>query len=607
MAKRAIAAAMLITVMMLLFLGRLAFLQLFPGHSVPAKPVAGARESWKRTAVVQRQRGLILDTGRGDFVDRYGRAITGETYWTAAFFPISHRVRDNSKLEELARLLQVSSEELMQWLRPMREADFWRSEPGSEPAKLTTEQAERIRELNIEGFRVLPYRNRYVAGFDSKHWVGFTSEHPEWLQHAHKDELISGKRKLSEQVGGSGLERSLDSLLHGIGETSVSYYLDGQNVPLHGLDLRVRQSKNPYYPLKVVTTVDLQLQNEIEAYADKIGLKKGAIVVLDANNSDIVAMVSRPNLNNGHFQSGDGSDWENHALQAVEPGSIYKLVTAASALENGLVHRKETFHCNGEYGKYGLSCWKEGGHGKLTLKEGLAKSCNIVFAELAERLSGKQLQSTARKLGVIGQIGWHSEKAFGPFPEKLRLFQEEEEGRLFANEDGGGVDSEKIDGGIMAQSGIGQRDVRMSPLQAANLIVTLLNGGRVMEPRIVSEIRFANGRLLTEIPTRRSSRENGRISTSTAHTLLDGMRAVVDHGTGKQIKDGVWEVAGKTGTAESKRDGKAVNHQWFAGYGPVKSPQYAVAVLSLDRPVGSAHQATSVFRGVMDLLAAYKK
>lgn len=600
MAKRVLAAGLLITLLMLLFIARLAYLQLLPSHVPAASPAAGGRDGWKRMAVVQRQRSLVLDTGRGDFVDRYGKAITGETYLTVAFFPVRADARgDGKQLAALARLLGVDAFELKRRWDEMRTPDFWHNGTDDTPIRLSDEQADAIRKLKVNGIRVLPYRNRYLAAFDAKHWIGFTSEHPEWLMSAHQKELLSGKRNLAEQVGGSGLEKSLDGLLHGIGETSVSYFIDGQNAPLHGLDVRVVQPKNKYYPLRVVTTIDLELQNELEDYADRAGLKEGAIVVLDTQSADIHAMVSRPKLKPGQFRTADGSEWENYALKAVEPGSIYKLVTAAAALEHHAVNGNETFHCNGHYGKYGLSCWKEGGHGKLTFQEGLAQSCNIVFAELAERLKAEELRRTADALGVMGRVGWQSGK-FGPFAKPLRLLEEEQEGRLFAVEA-----LTDVDGGMMAQSGIGQRDVRMTPLQAANLIVTLLHRGSVHEPRIVSEIRYATGERMAELPTRHVPGRHRRIGAHTASVLLNSMEAVVDHGTGQSIRNGIWRIAGKSGTAETQKNGTALIHQWFTGYGPVKSPRYAIAVLAANRPIGSSHQATKLFRGAMDIAAKH--
>lgn len=603
--KRAMAAAIVLTLLMIAFIAKLAWIQLLPWSSHAAVHSGAAlRGGWQRLSVIQRQRNLVLDSGRGDFEDRYGKPITGETYMAAAFFPVRTDARGSKEAEaKLAALLGVSGDRLQTYWDNVREPEFWRGSDGEGdgtlPLRLTDEQISGIKRLGLNGVSVLPYRNRYLERFEAKHWIGFTSQHPEWLEANHPKELASGKRRLNDQVGGSGLEKSLDKLLHGIGSTSVSYFMDGTNAPIRGLDMRIKQPDNRYYPLKVVTTIDLELQNKIEFYADEQGLKEGAIVVLDANNADVVAMVSRPKLEPGEFATSDGSEWANHAIKAFAPGSIFKLVTAAAALEAGVVHKKERFHCDGEYGKYGLSCWKEGGHGTLDLQEGIAQSCNIVFATIAERMNDAQLRRTAESLGIGHKAGWHRDKPFGPFRQPLRLLEEEEAGGLFA--------ASVIDGGVMAQSGIGQRDVRMSPLQAANLIVTLLNEGRVMEPRLVSEIRYADGQRMVKLPAQRARGLGGRIHAATAHALLRGMRAVVDHGTGRSIRQGLWAAAGKSGTAQTERAGIALNHQWFAGYGPVKRPRYAVAVLAANRTPGSSHQATKLFRGVMDIAARNDK
>ena len=632
MFKRIWLAAWLISLIMLVYIGRLAWLQLMPGSSSAAVlSQQASRGGWQRLSVQQRQRNLVLDTGRGDFYDRHGEPITGETYSAVALFPIRKEMRGQKEdLTKLSGLLGITEEKLLQKWDAVREPVFWKADGEQRPLRLTAAQTKQIKELKLNGMRVLPYRNRYLPQFEAKHVIGFTSQHPEWLQAVHANELASGKRKLAEQVGGSGLEKSLDKLLHGVGATSVSYFIDGQNAPMHGLDMRITQPGNRYYPLKAITTIDLKLQNEIEEYLDEQGMQEGAIVVLDTSNADIVAMVSRPQLKPGQFQSSDGSEWANHALKAAAPGSVFKLVTEAAALESGAVNRHEMFFCNGEYGKYGLSCWKEGGHGHVTLEEGLAQSCNIVFATIAERLKASELKRTADALGIGRQAGWHREDAFGPFAAPLRLLEEEESGQLFAPVSGlktgggsGGHDGkrsgkreaalkareqaamlEAVDGGVLAQSGIGQRDVTMSPLQAANLIVTLLNEGRVMEPRLVSEIRYANGQRMVKLPAQRAQAIHGRIKPATAHALLRGMKAVVDHGTGRSIRQGLWAVAGKSGTAETTRAGIARNHQWFAGYGPVKKPRYAIAVLVENQPPGSANQATKLFRGVMDIAAA---
>ncbi|AZN43669.1 penicillin-binding protein 2 [Paenibacillus albus] len=584
------------SLLLMLYMLRIAWLQF-----APAAPAMASRASTqlKAESVAQRERELVLDTGRGDFYDANGLAITGETYKALAVFPLQQRARTNipKELAKLAGVLGVREVALGDWMRGLKEPAFWRSAEERLPHKLTEHQLRQIDKLHVNGVRVLPYRNRYPEAFDPKHVIGYTSQHPELLRSDYSERLEDKTMKLTDQTGGSGLERSLDELLQGVGATSVSYFTNGADEPLHGLDLRVTGPDNPYYPLRITTTLSLPIQNKLEQYIDKNGLKEGAVVVLDAVTGDIVSMISRPKLVVSRIGV-SGTDTANHAIRAAVPGSIFKLVTEAAALEAGMTSEGESFYCGGSYGRYGLHCWKRGGHGTLTLQEALADSCNVAFATIAERLSARQLTIAADQLGLARQVGWASERAFQPLGKPLKQLQDEEAGTVFSR-----IPAVR-DGGQLAQTGIGQRDVRMSPLQAANLMVTLLHQGVVQEPRLVSEIRYGNGQLLAKLPRQLAPAPYGQISLHTAQTLLRGMEAVVAYGTGSSINEGRWRVAGKSGTAQVTRGGQERINHWFVGYGPVQSPRYAVAVLAENRTPGLSNKATVLFRGVMDILAA---
>ncbi|SDX18492.1 penicillin-binding protein 2 [Paenibacillus sp. CF384] len=584
---------LMLSAMVLLFVLRIGWLQL-----MPSAPVTARSSDWKEESVAQRERTLVLDTGRGDFYDRSGRPLTGETYEALAVFPLQMKSRtDNPKeIGELAKALGMQSSTLTQWLEKLTEPAFWQREGEGLPHRLSAKQLAAIDALHINGVRVLPYHNRYPSAFSVMHAVGYISQHPELLRVDYSKRLKEHTMSLSDRTGGAGLERSLDPLLQGTGPTAVSYFTDGTDKPMHGLNLRLVSPNNPYYPIKVMTTMDLSLQNQLENYVDHIGLKEGAVVVLDTANGDIITMISRPQLAISSIDA-TGLDAANHAIRAATPGSIFKIVTEAAVLESRVSGEGEQFYCNGNYGRYGLHCWKDGGHGHVTLQDAFAGSCNVVFAELAERLSARQFLVTADQLGIARQIGWSSKGPFAPLGRPLRQFQEEEAGNVFAHPPGA------RDGGQLAQTGIGQRDVKLSPLQAANLIVTLLHEGRVQETRLVSEIRYGNGQLLAKLPNQSSPSQYGRIHARTARTLLRSMEAVVNYGTGKGIRNGIWAVAGKSGTAQIRRGDRERLNQWFVGYGPAERPRYAVAVLAENRTPGTSNQATVIFRGVMDILA----
>ncbi|PZD94175.1 penicillin-binding protein [Paenibacillus sambharensis] len=597
-ARRIGMLAVLFSLIYLAYMARLAVIQtgLWPAYG----------SSLTEHAVRQRQEGIVLDSGRGRITDRNGQPLAGlQIYALAAFPDQSVRQADtgpSSKLVQLAALLHTDAQSLADWLAAIKEPELWH-EPGKKtPAPVSAELVKNIMALNMKGLYVVPYSIRYHESLPGIHAIGYVSQNPEQIAELYASELASGKMKLSDRVGGEGLERSLDKLLRGIGPTVLYRSQIREPGGLAGREVRLKQPDNPYYPLEVVTTLDLRLQRSIEQYAEQAGLKEGAIVVLEADSADIAAAVSMPAFNPNHIREG-GRETVNHVLQPAAPGSVFKLVTAAAALEAGVTDYKETFRCNGEYGHYGLSCWLPGGHGELNLTEALAQSCNVTFAVLSERLSAGELSAAANQLGLGRRIGWYTEKGHGVLKGPLRPLVEEAAGRIFVSEGESAADS-----GAVAQTAIGQRDAAVTPLQAANLVVTLLQGGRVLAPRLVKEIRYANGQTMMSFPLQDSPSPAGRISVETASALLKGMEAVVDHGTGRSIgKAGSWQLAGKSGTAQSYLNGREVNHQWFTGFGPVHKPRYAVAILAKNRPKDSANQAVVIFRDVMKIIAQHEK
>ncbi|WP_018753161.1 peptidoglycan D,D-transpeptidase FtsI family protein [Paenibacillus sanguinis] len=544
-------------------------------------------------AVRQREESVELDSGRGHFLDRNGQALTGKIHWVPTLFPI-YKLPEQHKLAELATALGASVAELQLKWQTLERPYAWSVHKNGRDEPLRLNQEAALALPVMEGLEVLPYVSRYETGQRGNQWLGYVGQRPDVIRQLrekqHRPDL-----SLSLQVGAAGLEKTFDRFLRGVGGVRAAYMVDGRREPLGGIDTRVNAASSRYYPLQVRTTVDGNLQRELEKLAADMNVREGAIVVLDAQSGDIISMVSLPYFTPYQINLAQET-WGNKAVKAVPPGSIFKTVIAAAALEEGISYPGEKFHCDGHYGKYGLSCWKKGGHGNLTLEQGFAQSCNIVFATLGERLSAEAIRRTADQLGLGRRIGWRVSHFLDG--EQLVQLDQEEAGRVF-NQAG------KVDGGIRAQSAIGQRDVLVSPLQAANLVVTLLHGGQVTAPRLVSEIRYKDGSLMKELPIQRVASTAGQITPRTASHLLSWMRLVVTDGTGRSLQQAKWRLAGKSGTAEIiKPDGHKLNHQWFIGYGPVSQPKYAVAVLVQNRPRGSLHQATELFRRAMDLMAS---
>lgn len=592
--RRVFSGLLILSAAVAVLILRLAWVQLI----MKEQTVPGTKYTLAKMAEIQSERETVLDSGRGRLYDRKNEPLAGETIWTAAFFPqeemakksVTKVVYQEAKpMHRLAEILGVSYEQLLNKRSSLKEPLLWPSSVGKGPLALSQAQAEEVSALGIDGVGVLPFARRYDGISSGRQWLGYLSEA---TMHAGAKASPTGLR--IPMTGTDGLEKTLEPLLQGVGHTEAYVQVDARGNRLPGSPIQVKAPGNPYFPLSLYTTIDKKLQEGIEELALKSGMKEGAIVVLDTGTGDIEAMVSLPFYNPEKI-SPQGGEWNNRALQAAVPGSIFKIVTAAAALEAGVTSADELFYCSGQFEKYGLSCLTGKGHGPLTLAQGFAVSCNTVFAALAERLSGIQLQSTALALGLGRDISWQAEKTLG-FP-LLKPLSGEQKGTIFTT-------LLPDDKGARVQTAIGQRDVQVTPLQAANLIVTLLHGGEVRAPRILQRITFANGQKLEELPGHLSPSSAGRISESTARQLLSMMRKVVTEGTGSRLQSTHWPVAGKSGTAQTLVKGVARNNQWFIGYGPVDHPKYAVSVAVENVAPDSPHLAIKLFGQIFDLLSS---
>ncbi|GAA3407984.1 peptidoglycan D,D-transpeptidase FtsI family protein [Paenibacillus hodogayensis] len=569
-------------------LGRLAWIQVIDTASFSRREVDLVANS-----VAQREQGIELDSGRGQFVDRNGKPITGETVRALVVFPVRQGEFDTAgAMRQIASILHADERAWTDFYKQAKAPAMWSEAATGLPVPLTASQAANIDKLGVPGVKTMDTVRRYPVDTAAKHAIGFIGQNPELVGTLYRKQLSRGSLSLTSRIGASGLEKTMESYLQGVGGTSVSLFTDGAGRPLPGLDVRLVRPGNPFYPLRIGTTLDLDIQGQVERILDKAGIASGAAVVLDAEQADVLAMASRPDFD--PYRIAPGSDaWGNKALKAIPPGSIFKTVVAAAALEQGVVKPGEMFECNGSFGKYGFTCWLHGGHGHLTLEQAYAQSCNVVFAKVMQRLSGAQLQAAACQLGLDRLVGWSEETGQAGWSQ----FDAEERGQVFH------ARTPSEDEGIRIQTAIGQRDVLVSPLQAANLVVTLLHGGEVLSPRIVKDVRYATGGVARVFADRRLPAEGAQIAPRTANTLLKWMQEVVSEGTGQSLQRSKWRVAGKSGTAQTTVGGHAAVHQWFIGYGPVERPRYAVAVVAENEPENGANRAIAAFRDIMDVLA----
>ena len=314
-----------------------------------------------------------------------------------------------------------------------------------------------------------------------------------------------------------------------------------------------------------------------EAARDALGDREGAVVALNPKNGSVLAVYASPTYDPNRISTFDRPKatkyWEssenqrrNRALrETYPPGSTFKIVTAAAALEDG-VELDTTFEDPQAYTPpqttRGIPNFGGGlcnGGADITFEQALAVSCNTVFARLGNQLGPEKLVAQAEKFGFNTEWESRLPHAASSIPGEL-------------------------DAPATAQSAIGQRDVRVTPLHMAMVTAAVANDGVLMKPRIVERVQQFDGRVLQEfepeVLSAGGADDGQAISRSSAQDLQQMMRAVVAEGSGTGASiDGV-DVAGKTGTAQV---GEGRNPTvWFVGFAPLDDPQVAVAVVVPD-------------------------
>jgi peptidoglycan glycosyltransferase len=330
----------------------------------------------------------------------------------------------------------------------------------------------------------------------------------------------------------------------------------------------------------VVLTVDFRLQDYVSGLMRKQG-KKGSVVLINPKTGEILTMVSHPTFNPNDMERVDDDSLVNRATQGLyPPGSIFKLITAASALENIEDIRQRKFNCTGavEFDGERIQCYKGEAHGQLDLAQALAVSCNTTFASLGIEIGWKDLLKTGKKFGFNDDFLFSDIKVK---PSSLPI-------------------SYKTSKQEMAWTAIGQGRVLVTPLHMAMIAATIANDGVMMEPKLLYSVVGRNGNIQKQL---KPDVYRKVLDKENAEVLKNMMVKVVLEGTGKQAQSNRITIAGKTGTAEEgSKDQPNKNLAWFVGFAPVDNPTLAIAVLLEDVGQGETGgtQAAPLARKVLE-------
>ncbi len=396
-------------------------------------------------------------------------------------------------------------------------------------------------------------------------------------------------------VGISGLEAWGESILAGQ-NGGLLYIIDADGAYVKGV-----AERRPMRGRSLYTTIDRDFQLAVQTI---LSGQVGAIVALDVASGAVIAMASSPSFDNNLFTAqGDTGERQrlladprhplfNRATQGTYPlGSVFKIVTMAAGMENGLVEPRTTFYCPGHWDGLGRAnrkfCWLRSGHGTLTLEQGLVRSCDVVFYQVGYLLDGQDpelLPRYGRAFGLGEATGLRE------LPEATGLMPSPAWKQSTYLENWTSGDSVNL--------AIGQGFLLVTPLQVARMMAAIANGGRLYRPYIVARTDDGAGHGSETTPE-----VVGRLPLDEAHlrVIQAAMLAVTQspHGTATHRFRGLSvPVAGKTGTAQAPGE-TSEPHAWFAGYFPADDPQVALVVMVENGGEGSTI-AAPLFRQVVE-------
>lgn len=395
----------------------------------------------------------------------------------------------------------------------------------------------------------------------------------------YSDEQIAahliGYVNKQDTSGAAGLELMYDQQLSGLNRRIYAVAdVKGNILPGRGLVITSDGEKDSYVKQGIRTTIDKEMQKAIEDIIADMS-KDCAVVVLDSKSGGVTAMACTPSFDPNdidvHMKS-SGDELMNKVTQGeYAPGSIFKIVVAAAALEKGIDINQE-FECSGSthVGNLDIGCETGGedGHGTIDFKEAFSKSCNSFFIKLGQKVGSDDIISMAKKLGL-------GEKALDGYPQ-------ESGGHLMTKQ-------ERY-GDAIGNLSIGQGETLVTPLQVARMTNVIASGGIDKGVHILMEEESSDGQVL---------------SSETADAVSSMMESVTDSGTGKNLEligeDGIPKAALKTGTAEYSDEDSSKTHGWITGYTPCEEPEYVITVFVEGGISGSA-EAGPVFKKIIEYL-----
>jgi cell division protein FtsI (penicillin-binding protein 3) len=527
--------------------GRLTYLQLYR-HS-----------EYLSRAMRQQQRTIEITPERGTIFDRNGKPLAMSISVDSAFAVPSEIADENLAARLLSGVINKPVDEI--------EARFESSRSFAWIArKLPPEKADAISKLNLKGIYLQKENQRFYPKRDlAAHVLGFVDV---------------------DEKGLNGIERELDSAIRGKSERIV-VMADAKQRWFDGGEAKRERGAS------VVLTLDEKIQyiveRELATAMAKTRSLAGTVIVMNPNTGEILALANWPKFNPNKAGDAPSENWMNRAVSAIyEPGSTFKLITLAAALDQGITRPDEVFDC--ENGAVYISGHRIRDHkpfGLLAVSDILAKSSDVGAIKIALRLGAPRFYDYVRAFGFGSLTGVEL-----PYESRGRV--------------------EPLDWKPVSTAAISMgQEVGVTPIQLVTAVSAIANGGLLYKPHVIAELR-RDEKVLPGEDALATAAPRRVIRAETAATLRQLMEGVVLYGTGPAAHLDGWTSAGKTGSAQKidPSTGHYSPTQFFAsftGFAPINNPAVTILV-SLDSPVGpheGGQVAAPVFKRIAEQVLAY--
>jgi penicillin-binding protein 2 len=565
----------LVTLLMTSGIGaRLAYLQIIDGSKL------------RQRAESNRVRMIPKQPERGNIFDRNGKLLATTRYPRSVYlWPMAHTKPSWPVVgKRLSQILDISKEEMETKLEQAgpNSASLIRIARNVTEAQITAlkEYATELTdvEINTEAVRYYP------QGRELAHILGYTRELTAEQLKKRKPEGY----RLGDVIGQMGVEKAYEKTLRGQwGGQQVE--VDGAGRPLRVLGEKQAKAGNDLH-----LTIDIEMQKTAEK---ALGNRNGAIVALNPNNGEVLAMVSHPTFDPNIFskQKLSQKDWKtvqgeehplvNRALSAFPPASTFKIVTTTAGIESGKFSPNTVLQTYGSLtiGGTRFGEWNHAGFGPLGFVGAMQWSSDTFFYQIGKGVGGHKLIEWTRKYGFGEQTGFEfsTEEAKGLVPDenwKRKVW--------------------KIPWtvGDSINMSIGQGALQTTPLQVAVMFAVPANSGYRVQPHLLKD----NG-------DAKRWRKSLNMKPETVKILREGLRKVVSEGTGKALnKPTIPPTAGKSGTAEAWKGRTKQNHAWFGAYAPADKPEIVIVAFAEHSGGGGGSVAAPMILEIMEEYFAHK-